>query len=120
ADLVRSMLNPKCWASQDIDDIMTKYGVACISRLNVPESGQDNATVPDVTEGMPDLWKKHIDIIQDWVFHDISSTNIRMQLEKGLSVKYIVPDATIAIIHRRCLYGSDKCACFADWSYETN
>ncbi|CAF5030790.1 unnamed protein product, partial [Rotaria sp. Silwood1] len=108
ADVVRSMLNPKSWEPQDIDDIMTKYGVACINRLSAPESGQDKATVPDVTEGMPDLWKKHIDIIEDWVVNDISSTNIRKRLEKGLSVKYIVPDATIAIIRQRHLYGSDK------------
>ncbi|CAF3271265.1 unnamed protein product [Rotaria sp. Silwood2] len=118
ADVVRSMLDPKTWKPQDIDDIMIKYGVTCITRLSAPESGQDNATVLDVTEGMPNLWKKHIDIIQDWVVNNISSTNIRKRLEKGLSIKYIVPDATIAIIRQRGLYGSDQSVCLADWSYE--
>ncbi|CAF2429074.1 unnamed protein product [Rotaria sp. Silwood2] len=115
ADVARSMLDPKIWIPKDIDDIMTKYGLACITRLSAPEPGQGGATVPDVKEGMPDLWKQHIDIIQDWVVNDISATNIRKRLEKGLSVKYIVPDATIKVIRNYGLYNSDKCICLADW-----
>ncbi|CAF3440159.1 unnamed protein product [Rotaria sp. Silwood1] len=118
ADVARSMLNPNIWIPKDIDEIMTNYGLACITRLSAPESGQGGATVSDVTEGMPDLWKQHIDIIQDWVVNDISATNIRKRLEKGLSVKYIVPDATIEIIRKYGLYNSNKTICLADWPYE--
>ncbi|CAF3432760.1 unnamed protein product [Rotaria socialis] len=118
ADVARSMLSPTIWLPQDIDSIMTKYGLACISRLSAPQPGQNTAAVSDVKEGMPDLWKQHIDIIQDWVINDISATNIRARLEEGCSVKYIVPDATIEIIRRHGLYNSNKSICLADWPIE--
>ncbi|UJR38129.1 hypothetical protein I4U23_030808 [Adineta vaga] len=118
ADVVRTMLNAKVWLPQDIDDIMTNYGVACITRLSAPETGQGGATIPDVKEGMPDLWKKNIDVIQDWVVNDISSTNIRNKLEKGCSVKYIVPDGAINVIRQHGLYNSNASVCLADWPQE--
>ncbi len=118
ADVVRSMLNAKVWLPQDIDDIMTNYGVACITRLSAPESGQGGATIPDVKEGMSDLWKQHTEVIQDWVVNDISATNIRNQLGKGCSVKYIVPDGAIEVIRKYGLYKSNEAVCLADWPYE--
>jgi nicotinic acid mononucleotide adenylyltransferase len=120
ADVVRSMLNAKVWLPQDINDIMTNYGVACITRLSAPESGPGGATIPDVKDGMPELWKEHIEVIQDWVVNDISATNIRNKLEKGCSVKYVVPDGAIEIIRRNGLYNSDKSVHSADWPYEKN
>ncbi|CAF0985341.1 unnamed protein product [Adineta ricciae] len=118
ADVVRTMFNAKVWLPQDIDDIMTKYGVACITRLTAPESGQGGATTPDVKEGMPDLWKKHTEVIQDWVVNDISSTNIRNKLKKGCSVKYIVPDGAIDVIRQYGLYNSNDSVCLAQWPQE--
>ncbi len=118
ADVARSMLNAKVWLPQDIDDIMTNYGVACITRLSAPESGQAGATISDVKEGMPDLWKEHIEVIQDWVVNDISATNIRNKLEKGCSVKYIVPNGAIEIIRKYDLYNSNKSVHLADWPYD--
>jgi nicotinic acid mononucleotide adenylyltransferase len=112
------MLNAKVWLPEDIDDIMTNYGVACITRLSAPESGQGGATIPDVKEGMSDLWKKHIEVIQDWVVNDISATNIRNKLAKGCSVKYIVPDATIELIHKYGLYNSNQSVHLAEWPYD--
>ncbi len=112
------MLNAKVWLPQDIDDIMTNYGVACITRLSAPESGQGGATIPDVKEGMSDLWKKHIEVIQDWVVNDISATNIRNKLAEGCSVKYIVPDAAIEIIHKYGLYNSNQSVHLAEWPYD--
>jgi len=111
------MLNANVWLPKDIDDIMTNYGVACITRLTAPESGQGGATISDVKEGMPDLWKEHIEVIQDWVVNDISATNIRNKLQKGCSVKYIVPDGTIEIIRKYGLYNSDKSINLAEWPY---
>ena len=112
------MLNAKVWEPQDIDDIMSNYGVACITRLTAPESGQGGATITDVKEGMPELWKAGIDVIEDWVVNDISATNIRKQLAVGASVKYIVPDGTIRVIHQYGLYNSNKSIRLADWPYE--
>ena len=115
ADVVRSMLNAKVWLPEDIDDIMTTYGVACITRLSAPESGEGGVTVPDVKDGMPDRWKNHVEVIQDWVVNDISSTNIRNKLAKGCSVKYIVPDGTINIIRQHGLYNSHASVHLAEW-----
>jgi len=111
------MLNANVWLPKDIDDIMTNYGVACITRLTAPESGQGGVTMPDVKEGMSDLWKQHIEVIQDWVVNDISATNIRNKLEKGCSVKYIVPDGTIEIIRKYGLYNSNKSVHLAEWPF---
>jgi len=111
-------MNAKVWSPQDIDDIMTNYGVACITRLSAPESGQGGATILDVKEGMSDLWKQHIEVIQDWVVNDISATNIRNQLGKGCSVKYIVPDGAIEVIRQYGLYKSNEAVCLADWPSE--
>ena len=118
ADVARSMLNPNIWLPQDIDDIMGNYGLACITRLSAPASGQGGATVVDVNEGMPDAWKQHIDVIQDWVVNDICATNIRNKLEKGCSVKYVVPDGAIQIIRQRGLYNSNKSTYLPDWPCE--
>jgi len=112
------MLNPNIWLPEDIDYIMTNYGVACITRLSAPESGQGGATMPDVKEGMPDLWKEHIEVIQDWVVNDISATNIRNQLGKGCSIKYIVPDGTIEVIRKHGLYNSNKSIHLAEWPFD--
>ena len=117
-DVVCSMLNPNVWLPKDIDDIMTNYGVACITRSNAPRSDQKSSTLQDITEGMPDLWKEHVDIVQDWVINDISATKIRDRLENGCSIKYIVPDATISIIRQYGLYNSNKSMCLADWQGE--
>ena len=111
------MLNPKVWAPEDIDGIMRSYGVACITRLTAPESGQGGATITDVKEGMPELWKAGIDVIQDWVVNDISATNIRKQLAQGASVKYIVPDGAIRVIYQYGLYKANESICLANWPY---
>jgi len=112
------MLNPNVWLPKDIDDIMTNYGLACITRLSAPESGQGGPTISDVKEGMPDLWKEHIEVIQDWVVNDISATNIRKKLQEGCSVKYIAPDGAIEIIRKYGLYNSTKSIHLADWPYD--
>jgi nicotinic acid mononucleotide adenylyltransferase len=109
------MLNEKVWLPQDIDDIMTYYGVACINRLSTSEPSKADATMPDVKDGMPDLWKRNIEVIQDWVINDISATNIRKQLANGCSIKYIVPDGTIEVIRKHGLYNSDKSVHLAEW-----
>lgn len=118
ADVVRSMLNAKVWMPEDIDSIMTNYGVACITRLSAPESGEGGATIPDVKDGMPDLWKRNVEVIQDWVVNDISSTNIRNKLAKGCSVKYIVPDGAIDVLRRHGLYSSNAVVHLAEWPQE--
>ena len=112
------MLKADVWLPQDIDDIMTNYGVACISRLIPQEPGKADAAMPDVKDDMPDLWKQNIEVIQDWVVNDISATNIRKQLSNGCSIKYIVPDATIEVIRKHGLYNSDKSVHLAEWPSE--
>jgi len=118
ADVVRTMLNPDIWKPTDVEDIMTNFGVPCINRLITPEPGKSGATLTDVTEGLPDLWKKHIDVIQDWVVNDISATNIRKKLETGGSVKYVVPDGTIEVIRKYGLYNSNKTINLAEWPFD--
>jgi len=97
---------PEIWSPEDIDDIVMKYGIACTTRMNPLANEEDNSRDIDAIEGMPDLWKDHIDIIPDWLIHNISSTKIRSRLANGCSVKYIVPDEIIEIIRKYNLYCS--------------
>ena len=38
-----------------------------------------------------------------------------IKLQKGCSVKYIVPDGTIDVIHQYGLYNSNQTVCLAEW-----
>lgn len=104
ADVVRSMSMPEIWSPKDIDDIMTKYGVICTTRMDPSPSEEHSLRDINATEGMSDLWKSRIDIIPDWLVHNISSTKVRHKLRNGCSVKYIVPDGAIEIIRKYRLY----------------
>jgi nicotinic acid mononucleotide adenylyltransferase len=109
------MLNSNIWLPEDVDAIMEKYGVVCVTRLTAPESDRGGAIREEVTSGMPEKWTKNIHVIQDWVINDISATSIRKQLANGCSVKYIVPDPVIKIIHEDGLYGWKRSASLSDW-----
>lgn len=102
------MINPNIWIPEEVDSIMNDHGLACICRVTPSTNDPSGSSKLYGTEGLPESWKAHIDIIEDWVVNDISSTNIRKQLAKGGSVKYVVPDGAIRIIKKYGLYGSKK------------
>jgi nicotinic acid mononucleotide adenylyltransferase len=117
ADVVQSMLNEQVWTEEEVNRIMSDYGVTCITRLIASKSDPSNISMNSIIEMLPIKWKENIDVVEDWVFNDISATNIRKQLENGLSVKYIVPDAVIDIIYQYGLYDSNRIRRLAQWPH---
>ncbi|CAF1105120.1 unnamed protein product [Adineta steineri] len=106
SDLVQEILNPTKWSPKVINYIMRTYGVTCITRLSDTEVNRGDSIIEYITKEMPNQWKRHVEFIVDTMTNDISSTKVRAQLAEGCSVKYIVPDAVIAIIYYYGLYNS--------------
>lgn len=53
------------------------------------------------------LSQANITIIDNWIPNEISSTLIRLQLRRNLSVKYLLSDEVISYIQKNSLYGFD-------------
>jgi len=51
--------------------------------------------------------KKNIFMIPQWISNDISSTALRLNIQRGLSIKYLTPDPVIKYIVDNKLYGYD-------------
>lgn len=98
ADLIQSFAKPGLWKSQDIEDIVSKFGLVIISRV-----GADAAKFIDGHEVL-NKYKKCIELINEPITNSISSTLIRQQVKEGKSIKYFVPDDVDTLIREHNLY----------------
>ncbi|KAL4231680.1 Nicotinamide/nicotinic acid mononucleotide adenylyltransferase 1 [Mactra antiquata] len=101
-DLLESFAVPGLWAEEDIEEIITNYGLVCITR-----HGSDPRKFiydSDVLTRLQD----HITIVTEWIQQDISSTKIRTALRRNQSVKYLIQDSVIDFIRENGMYGVDK------------
>jgi len=98
ADLIESFNKPGVWEEQDMRDILTS-GVVCITRVGV--------NIESIIYHHPILYEyqKQIKILQQWISNDISSTALRLNIQRGLSIKYLTPDSVIDYIVANKLYG---------------
>ncbi|XP_047233540.1 retinoid-binding protein 7a isoform X1 [Girardinichthys multiradiatus] len=102
ADVLESFGIPKLWKNEDIDEIVGRYGVVCITR-----GGGDPQKFINQSD---DLWKyrKNIHIVHEWVSNDISATHVRRALRRGRSVRYLLPDNVIRYIQEHSLYSAES------------
>ncbi|KAL5471043.1 hypothetical protein EMCRGX_G029117 [Ephydatia muelleri] len=102
ADLLESFSKPGLWASEDIVEFVSKYGLAVISRNGY------NAQV--FVESRDELCarKENIHIIPEVIYNDVSATKIRLSISKGESVKYLIPDSVIEYIRQHNLYQNSE------------
>lgn len=102
ADLLSSVLVPNLWATEHLDIIFGKYGVAVIERtgMDLNELINNNSILYK--------YKHNIHIIPQTITNTISSTSVRQLLQKNQSVKYLIPDKVIDYIVKHELYGVDK------------
>jgi len=78
--------------------ICRDYGIVCISR-----GGKDIAKLIFENDILFEN-KRNIIVVDELVPNDISSTRIRQNLARGLSVKYLTPDTVIDYIRKHKLY----------------
>nr|XP_033777610.1 nicotinamide/nicotinic acid mononucleotide adenylyltransferase 1-like isoform X3 [Geotrypetes seraphini] len=105
ADLLESFAVPNLWKEEDIVEILSDYGLVCISRAG--SDAQKFIYELDV------LWqfRRNIILVTEWIQNDISATKIRRALRRGQSVRYLLPSSVLDYIERHCLYtqASEEC-----------
>uniref|UniRef100_A0AAY4BMM6 Nicotinamide-nucleotide adenylyltransferase n=1 Tax=Denticeps clupeoides TaxID=299321 RepID=A0AAY4BMM6_9TELE len=90
ADFLDTFRVPGLWQNDHVEELVGRFGLVCISR---------------------DLLFKHrqnIFLVHEWIRNEISSTEVRRALRRGLSVKYLLPDSVIEYIKEHNLYTTDS------------
>lgn len=102
ADVLESFGVPNLWKQEDIEEIVGRFGLVCITRVG-------NEPLKFINQS-DTLWKhrKNIHIVQEWVTNDISATHVRRALRRGHSVRYLLPDSVLNYIHEHQLYSEDS------------
>lgn len=98
ADLMQSFRVPGLWADQDIEHILTQYGLVVVTR-----AGYDVARIIYDTDILYRL-RSHIHVVTEWIPNEISATAVRRALMRGESVKYLLQDSVIDYIRENSLY----------------
>ncbi|XP_037132535.1 nicotinamide/nicotinic acid mononucleotide adenylyltransferase 3 [Syngnathus acus] len=102
ADFLENFRIPGLWRDDHMEEVVGRFGLVCISRGGL----QCEQTVHELDP----LWRHRQNIFQvkDWVRNEVSATEVRRSLRRGLSVKYLVPDSVIEYIERHSLYTEDS------------
>lgn len=98
SDLLESMNRPGIWAPEDIDEIVRNYGIVAIER-----SESDIRSLIYNNDILFSL-QENIHIIPQYIRNDISSTELRRSIARGLSIKYLTPDSVITYIKENKLF----------------
>ncbi|KAG6544023.1 hypothetical protein Mapa_014546 [Marchantia paleacea] len=102
ADLLESFTDPKSWIPDQVQTICNEHGVVCISR-----DGKDVRKIIFENDMLYEL-RRNIIVVDEVVMNNISSTKLRRNLERGLSVKYLTPDSVINYIKMHHLYDPNQ------------
>ncbi|XP_028821729.1 LOW QUALITY PROTEIN: nicotinamide/nicotinic acid mononucleotide adenylyltransferase 3-like [Denticeps clupeoides] len=102
ADFLDTFRVPGLWQNDHVEELVGRFGLVCISRGNLQ---------PERLLHLSDLLFKHrqnIFLVHEWIRNEISSTEVRRALRRGLSVKYLLPDSVIEYIKEHNLYTTDS------------
>ncbi|KAJ0067415.1 hypothetical protein NL108_006985 [Boleophthalmus pectinirostris] len=102
ADVLESFGVPNLWKQEDIEEIVGRFGLVCITR-----SGNEPLKFIHQSDT---LWKhrKNIHIVQEWVTNEISATHVRRAIRRGCSVRYLLPDSVLNYICEHKLYTEES------------
>ncbi|XP_077105763.1 nicotinamide/nicotinic acid mononucleotide adenylyltransferase 1 isoform X1 [Ranitomeya variabilis] len=102
ADMLESLGVPNLWKPEHVIEIVSSFGLVCITRM-----GSDASKFIYESDV---LWKHrdNIHLVQEWITNDISSTKVRRALRRGMSVRYLVPDAVLDYIKEHDLYSEES------------
>ncbi|RKP02224.1 hypothetical protein CXG81DRAFT_29570 [Caulochytrium protostelioides] len=97
-DLIQSFAVPNLWAKADLDAILGNFGCIIIER-----TGSD---VHDFLLSNDHLHRhrRHVFVVKQFIHNDISSTKIRLFVQRGMSIKFLLPDQVIDYIEAHALY----------------
>ncbi|XP_048028833.1 nicotinamide/nicotinic acid mononucleotide adenylyltransferase 1-like [Megalobrama amblycephala] len=98
ADVLESFAVPNLWKPEDIEEILGRYGVVCITRC-----GSDAEKFISESNVLS-RHRENIHVVQEWVTNDISATHVRCAIRKGHSVRYLLPDPVVRYIQDHSLY----------------
>eukprot|EP01027_Heterolobosea_sp_BB2_P018327 GEZU01025838.1.p1 GENE.GEZU01025838.1~~GEZU01025838.1.p1 ORF type:complete len:154 (+),score=26.69 GEZU01025838.1:244-705(+) len=98
ADLLESFAVPNLWAEEDMRIILSQFGIVALER-----GSKDLRTIIHEHDILADH-RRNIFIAKEWVTNDVSSTKLRLQLRRGLSIKYLTPDPVVKYIQQEQLY----------------
>ncbi|KAL2358878.1 nicotinamide-nucleotide adenylyltransferase 2 [Cryomyces antarcticus] len=96
ADLIETMSTPGVWSDEDLDHILHHYELFIVER-----------TGTDVRAAVAKLGERqhsNIHIVPQPIQNDVSSTKIRLFAKRGMSIRYLIPDAAVEYIEEHNLY----------------
>ncbi|KAM8838777.1 nicotinamide/nicotinic acid mononucleotide adenylyltransferase 3 isoform 1-T1 [Synchiropus picturatus] len=102
ADFLDTFEIPGMWLDEHVEELVGRFGLVCVSRGGLqPERAIHESDI---------LFrhKRNIFLVREWVRNETSATEVRRALRRGLSVKYLIPDAVIEYIHQHQLYTEDS------------
>ncbi|NXC44957.1 NMNA3 adenylyltransferase, partial [Penelope pileata] len=102
ADFLQTFQTPNLWKKEHIQEIVEKFGLVCVSR-----AGSDPAQYINESELLT-KFQHNVFLVKEWIQNEISATQIRYALCKGLSVKYLIPDSVIAYITYHNIYTEES------------
>nr|XP_025965523.1 nicotinamide/nicotinic acid mononucleotide adenylyltransferase 3 isoform X1 [Dromaius novaehollandiae] len=102
ADILQTFKTPNLWKEEHIKEIVEKFGLVCISR-----AGSDPAQYINESDLLT-KFQHNIFLVKEWIQNEISATQIRNALCRGLSVKYLVPDSVISYITQHNIYTEES------------
>lgn len=99
ADLLHTMSTPGVWSGKDLDHILGKFGAVIVEREGT-----------DTSEALSGLsqWAHHISIIPQTIRNDISSTKVRLFINRDMSIRWLLPDSVREYIAQHRLYIKEK------------
>ena len=101
ADLIATFGTPGVWDEKDLDHILGRYGCFILERMGT--------NVDPALEKL-DRWVKNLWFINQPITNDVSSTKIRLFLEKDLSIRYLIPTEVINYIYANGLFNVRRAA----------
>ncbi|KAM9231346.1 nicotinamide/nicotinic acid mononucleotide adenylyltransferase 3 isoform 2-T2 [Leptosomus discolor] len=102
ADFLQTFKTPNLWKEEHIKEIVEKFGLVCISR-----AGSDPAHYVNESDLLT-KFQHNIFLVKEWIQNEISATQIRYALCRGLSVKYLIPDSVISYIAHHNIYTEES------------
>ncbi|NWR72423.1 NMNA3 adenylyltransferase, partial [Centropus unirufus] len=102
ADFLQTFKMPNLWKEEHIKEIVEKFGLVCISR-----AGSDPAQCISESDLLTEF-QHNIFLVKEWIQNEISATQIRYALRRGLSVKYLIPDSVISYIAHHNIYTEES------------